>query len=119
MAVGTQDSDVHGEKVMSETASTHRVYVVESGDYEQRIIDGIADSIASAVELIKDRYAAPYVVEWGELKPSGSSGCCSVTGKFKAVLNYSTAHTCTFDITPYDVFCSGVPTCGVPLSQKV
>lgn len=74
------------------------VWVVESGDYEARGIDGIYSSVESAVSHIKTRYGHPYVVAW-ELDE------LTLIGHFEVVLNYSSQHTSCFDIKKWEVDC--------------
>lgn len=73
------------------------VWIIESGDYSQRSVDGVALSPEGAIAFIKGRYPPPYIVEWEEPIPDGDD--CSLTGHFAQVPHYSTHHDCTFDIT--------------------
>ena len=72
------------------------VWVVESREYEARMIDGIYDSFESAVEGIKVLYCKPYIVRW-EQDYGG------LTGHFGEVPGYSCRHTCYFSITEFPV----------------
>lgn len=72
------------------------VWVVESGDYEQRGIRYIAESFDTAVDVVKAAYGPPYRVAW---TVDGQG----LTGTFEAVVGYSIAHTARFDITEYAV----------------
>lgn len=74
------------------------VYVIETGEYEQRYIFGVADSIAAAVQHIKATYRAPYVVQWDE-PSSDSADFTFLVGHFDAVVGKSTKHTASFEIT--------------------
>jgi hypothetical protein len=73
------------------------VFVVEAGDYEQRYISGIYDSLGSAISGIKETYKEPYIVKWGDY--------CDglLVGYFEAVQNYSTTHEAVFRITPFSL----------------
>jgi len=82
--------DSQGVVIKKEGINT--AWLIESGDYEQRGVDGIATSYKSAVELITNRYRNPYIVEW-----SDNDGY--LLGNFECVPNYSTKHTAQFDIT--------------------
>jgi hypothetical protein len=66
---------------MSET-----VWLVETGEYEQRHVFGIYASRADAVEGIKRTFQAPYRVVWTE---EGDV----LVGAFEGVQGYSTRHT--------------------------
>jgi hypothetical protein len=47
------------------------VWIIQSGEYEQRSIDGVAESVGAAVSFLKTRYPSE---RWGELehRPYGS-----------------------------------------------
>ena len=77
---------------MSET-----VYVVETGEYEQRYVFGVYVSLAAAVLSIKETYGAPYVVRWHDVEPGEDYS--TLTGDFEAVQHHSTRHQAHFDIT--------------------
>ncbi len=79
-----------------------RVWIVESGDYEQRGIALVAESLEAAIKAIKDRYGPPYIVEWNALKDEGEWGH-SLTGNFAHVTGRSSEHTGTFEIRTWDV----------------
>ena len=72
------------------------VWVVESGDYEQRGIDGIYGSFSSAIEGIKAGFGSPYIVDWVQ---DGDD----LVGHFEEVLHYSTKHTARFYIDEYPI----------------
>lgn len=78
------------------------VWVIEAGDYEQRFIKGIADSIEAAVECIKGKFGPPYIVRWDELKKLDEDSY-ELSGTFSQVLHYSTFHVAQYDITRYSV----------------
>jgi hypothetical protein len=79
-----------------------QVWVVESGDYEQRGIDVVAKSLDAAVEAVKAMYPPPYEVKWGEVSESGW-GQFSLRGDFDAVPGKSTKHETVFTFTAFDV----------------
>ncbi len=43
-----------------------KVYVIESGEYEQRSVDGVAVSLEAAVAFVKTRYGAN-IVKWDDV----------------------------------------------------
>ncbi len=73
------------------------VWVIESGEYEQRGVNGVAVSVAAAVEWLKALYPPPYVVTWGE--PAQDEYYLPkfvifrITGHFEAVQGYSVKHS--------------------------
>ena len=75
------------------------VWVVESGDYDQRMVVCVAASRDAAVSHVKDVYGPPYVVQWSE-RETHSDGGLTLTGTFQAVPGKSTSHTAHFDISP-------------------
>lgn len=79
-----------------------QVWVVESGDYEQRGIDVVAESLDAAVAAVKSMYAEPYKVEWSDVAESGW-GTFSIRAHFEAVPGKSTEHEAIFSFTPFDV----------------
>lgn len=78
-----------------------KVYVVESGEYENHSIDFVAATVEFAVAKLKATYAPPYVVRWHDLA-IGKYGY-SIRGDFERVLGYSTEHAAIFDINEYEV----------------
>ena len=72
------------------------VWVVETGEYEDRFIVGIYDSRKSAIEGIKEPYGSPYVVRWEQNERI-------LTGHFEEVANYCTKHSADFEIDLYPV----------------
>jgi len=70
------------------------VVVVETGEYEQRYVVLVAASSEAAEAAVKETYRPPYIVSW-ELNERGLSG------KFSAVLGYSTEHVGQFDFSTY------------------
>jgi hypothetical protein len=80
------------------------VYVVETGEYEQRYVVGVADSVESAVDCIKSIYGEPYIVEWGDVTPDGwSPDTWDFSGTFEFVPGKSIAHKALFSITKMSV----------------
>lgn len=74
------------------------VFVVEEGEYEQRGVMVVADSLDAAVAAVKRRYGPPYVVDWAELEVV-ADGLWLLRGAFAAVPGKSTEHTAEFDIS--------------------
>lgn len=85
------------------------VWIVESGDYEQRGIDLVTDSPESAIKAIKARFPSPYIVAWDEPTEYTSKGetTISLQGVFGAVLHYSVSCVVVFDITKWQVVTHG------------
>ena len=85
------------------------VYIVETGDYEQRDIMFVAASPEAAKCEIHATYSSSYIVDWDELKPNPLMGddCWLLAGRFDEVLGYSTRHTAKYEITPYEVIGNG------------
>lgn len=78
------------------------VWIVESGDYEQRGIDLVAASPEAAVAAIKGRYDnGHYVVRWED--PTSDDRGWTLVGHFDAVPGWSTEHRAIYDITEYEV----------------
>ena len=74
-----------------------KVWVIETGEYAERMVLGVAASEAAAVEYVKARYQTPpYKVEWTE-----HAGY--LVGEFDAVFQYSTKHDAVYDFTEYEV----------------
>ena len=73
------------------------VYVVETGEYEQRHVFGVYASLEAAVRGVKETFGAPYIVRWHDLEPG--EDFVTLTGDFERVPNYSTKHRVHFDIT--------------------
>ncbi len=83
------------------------VWVIESGEYEQRSIDGVAVSVAAAVEFLKQTYGPPYIVTWDEPVQEQiylpNLIIFKITGHFEHVMNYSCRHDCDFEIQRYEL----------------
>jgi hypothetical protein len=74
-----------------------KVYVVESGDYEQRGVVLVAASVEAAFAAVKAIYGAPYRVHWQQADAE------TLVGDFEAIDGYSTQHTAYYDVTEYEV----------------
>lgn len=80
------------------------VWLVESGDYEDRGVDLIAESPEAAVEALKAMFPPPYRVEWSPIGYRLSrSDDCYIVGMFDAVQGHSSAHTRCFEMRPMNV----------------
>ena len=78
------------------------VWIIETGEYEQAYIVGVAATWHAAVESIKGRYGRhPYIVRWDD--PDISDGSVGLVGHFSAVPGYSTMHDASYSITRYEV----------------
>ncbi len=72
------------------------VWLVETGEYEQRYIVGVYESYDAAIGGIKRIYKHPYIVKW---EMDGKD----LIGHFDSVPHYSVECTGTFTIEPYPV----------------
>lgn len=81
---------------MSNDTESATVWVIHTGDYEQRDVFGIAVSLDAAVKHVKSRYGNPYVVDWTE--PEGGDGFYILRGNFSHVQGYSTQHVGEYEI---------------------
>lgn len=81
-----------------------KVWIIESGEYEQRHVFGVAVSLERAIQLIKDEHPPPYIVKWDDFEPwpEGPERGFLV-GHFTAVPGYATGHTAEYDIQPFEV----------------
>ena len=77
------------------------VYVLESGEYDQRTIDGVFSSLDAACESIRRPYGAPYIVQWEDSAKQSGSGRYTYTGHFTRVNGYCGDGPSTWQITPY------------------
>lgn len=84
-----------------------KVYIIETGEYSQRGVWGVADSVEAAVEHIKAAYPAPYIVSWRELQHEvwgeGKYEEWRLVGDFSAVAGKSTWHTASYDISDVEL----------------
>jgi hypothetical protein len=76
------------------------VWVIETGDYEERRVVGVARSVDAAASLIKRRYLAPYIVEWKEPKQD-RNGDWSMMGHFGQVFEHSIKHSVRYDFLAF------------------
>lgn len=83
-------------------ASAGKVWVVESGDYEQRFVWGVYRSPDAAVASIKATYGPPYIVRWNDVEDCTEDRYC-LSGDFEGVVGYSTKHVGCWDIWPAEV----------------
>jgi hypothetical protein len=80
------------------------VWLVEAGEYEDRMVFHVAASLDAAVEAVKRAYAPPYVVRWESIQRQPEPGRgWRLTGHFEAVAGKSVRHTGHFDIEEWDV----------------
>ncbi len=91
-----------------------KVYLVETGDYEQRHVMLVAVSLQAAVDEIKRVFSAPYIVHWHDLKdeswqyegkPYEEWG---LMGDFERVAGFSTRHTGEFTISSEELIGANV-----------
>lgn len=78
------------------------VWVIETGEYEQRFVWAVASSPEKATELVKQAYGKPYKVQWKELQKDDEN-CYTLEGKFSSVNGYSTSHTDYWEFSRYPV----------------
>jgi hypothetical protein len=78
------------------------VWVIESGDYEQRSVNGVADSVESAVAYVRTTYAPPYIVAWEAVVIQDDESAYR-KGKFARVLNYSIECEAIYTFSRYDL----------------
>jgi len=81
-----------------------KVWVVETGEYEERSVSFVASSVEAAVARLKKIYVA-YEVTWGEPKRNlhTSQSVFEVTGTFAYSPNLSTKHDTDYTISEYEV----------------
>lgn len=85
---------------------TQTVWIVETGDYEQRGTMAVYSSPEAAEAGIKATFGPPYIVRWEPLErgqQSTSGYSYHLTGHFEAVNHYSIEHTGHYDIDPWPV----------------
>lgn len=75
------------------------VWVIESGEYEQRGVNGVAASVETAAKFIRAGYGEPYVVKWDAPIQCGDEW--ELHGHFSAVLGYSSDHEAIYTFTKY------------------
>jgi hypothetical protein len=76
------------------------VWLVETGEYQDRMVWVVAASLPAAVKAVKEGYGPPYVVRWEE-KLDQDNPC--LVGHFEAVLGKSSCHTAVYDFIEWDV----------------
>ena len=77
------------------------VWTTDYIDYpDQAGVDGYYASEQAAVDSLKARYAAPYIVEWQEYRERAA---LMVEGTFAQVPGYSTAHVGLWEIEEHEV----------------
>ena len=84
------------------------VWVVEQGDYSDRMVWLVADSHEAAVQAVKGLFQDPYVVDWYApiYTPQATNGhgpSYTLSGVFARVDGFAVAHTARFEITRYDL----------------
>lgn len=82
-------------------AKATKVFVVETGDYEQRYVFGVFSSVAAAIAGIKEKFGSPYAVSWDELVQDEHG--MRITAHFKAVNHCSVMHDAEFEITEMEL----------------
>lgn len=84
-----------------------KVWLVESGEYEQRGVVGIYESLEAAEACIKARYAPPFpdIVRWEPLEQSVDGW--TLTAHFEKLNGYSVGGPSYWDIQPVEV--QGMP----------
>jgi len=81
------------------------VWLAESGEYEDRGVDGIYVSLDVAIACIKASYGPPYIVQWDE-PTTDTDRETTLRGHFKAVRGYSVEHTYVATIRPMPLLAS-------------
>lgn len=82
--------------------STEHVWVMETGDYEQRFVSGVYSSPEVAFDILRETYRSPYVVTWNGIEVEGED-YATITGQFEAVQGLSTKHASGFELTRYEI----------------
>lgn len=80
--------------------SMRHVWIVEAGDYEQRGIWAVAESVEAAVQSIKDPHEG-YTVRWEG--PTGGGDAYQLIGHFAGDPGKAIKHDACFDIDRHDV----------------
>lgn len=80
-----------------------KVWVMESGDYEQRMAYGVFSSPEAAQVWLHKTYADPYIVEWGRMEIDPDGEHAEIVGRFEHVRHKSTRHTAFFDLTKFTI----------------
>ena len=85
---------------------TTTVWLIETGEYAQRDVFGVASSLDAAVAYVKRAYGPPYVVEWEDVEQDEwqkEHNWWTLVGNFEGVQGYSTRHRGVYDISPWPV----------------
>lgn len=81
-----------------------KVFVIETGEYEQRYVVGVAVSVDAAVRSIKETHKQPpYSIEWSAPEKDTHGDGWTLQGDFAARAGYSTKHTAFFSMEPFDL----------------
>ena len=88
-----------------------KVWIIETGEYEQRHVFGGAVSPERAALYVIECYSEPYKIKWEPVKyqPWGADDNgkpyeeYELIGHFEDVPGKSIAHTATFTITPLNI----------------
>lgn len=78
------------------------VWIVESGDYEQRCVNHVASSIESAAAMVKLPYVAPYIVTW-DAPRKDDDDTHTLIGHFTAVDGYCGKGQAEWTFTRYKI----------------
>lgn len=78
-----------------------QVFVIESGDYEQRSVDGVVTSPEAGLRYLQALHPHPFKVTWEGPKPDKEDFV--IVGRFEQVQHFSTAHVCVYRLTPYQL----------------
>lgn len=81
----------------TDASAPSHVWVCETGDYEQRYVEGVYASPEDAAACIKAEHLPPYRVTWDDMEVGGD--LASLVGHFEAVVGKSTQHTAQYDLT--------------------
>ncbi|KKK99577.1 hypothetical protein LCGC14_2631360 [marine sediment metagenome] len=79
-----------------------KVWIIETGDYEERYVFGIAETLEAAVSFIKSVYPFPYLVEWSDPYIYNVKSV-TLYGYFSEVLKHSTSHYAEYYISEMEV----------------
>ncbi len=74
------------------------VWVIESGDYADRSVAGVAANVEAAAQHVKKPYGSPYIVRWDEPVREDDEHW-SLTGHFSRVPDYCGDGPITWDFT--------------------
>lgn len=76
------------------------VWVIETGEYEDGYVFGVAESLDAAVAYVRAQFGPPYQVSWSEIQNNPGP---SIVGTFQQVPNYSTTHSVRFYFSEHPV----------------